>query len=154
VTERIFIALGSNLGDRRALIEQALKRIERLPGTWVVAVAPIEPSEPLLPSGDSTPQPEYLNSVAELASTLEPPALMTALKTIEKEMGRVSTTRWAPRLIDLDLILYGDRVIDTEALIVPHPGLAHRRFVLEPLLSLWPGVRDPRTGRPLKPSVT
>jgi 2-amino-4-hydroxy-6-hydroxymethyldihydropteridine diphosphokinase len=154
VTERIFVALGSNLGDRRALIEQALQRIARLPGTSVVGVAPIEPSAPLLPPGDSTPQPEYLNSIAELASRLEPAELMGALKTIEKEMGRVSTTRWAPRLIDLDLILYGDRVIDTEALIVPHPGLVHRSFVLRPLLSLWPGVRDPRTGRPLEPSAT
>lgn len=150
MTERIFVALGSNLGDRRALIDEALRRIDRLPHTRVVAVAPIEASEPLLPPGDSTPQPEYLNTVAELESATEPLELLAALKGIERALGRTTAARWAPRLIDLDLVLYGSRVLETETLTLPHPGLTEREFVLSPLLALWPGAVDPRTGSSLQ----
>lgn len=131
--ERIFVALGSNLGDRQAQIDEAVRRIAALPTTSVIAVAPVIETEPLLPPDDPTPQPRYFNTVAELRSTLEPEPLLAALKEIERAMGRVTTTRWASRLIDLDLILHGARKHSSERLTLPHPGLTLRAFVLEPL---------------------
>ncbi len=136
MTERIFVALGSNLGDRQAQIDEAVRRIAALPTTSVVAVAPVIETEPLLPPHDPTPQPKYFNTVAELRSTLAPEPLLAALKDIERAMGRVTTTRWAARLIDLDLILYGARTHSSERLTLPHPGLTLRAFVLEPLAFL------------------
>lgn len=136
MTERVFVALGSNLGDRTAQLDEALRRIAALPSTSVIGVAPVIETEPLLPPDDPTPQPSYLNTVAELRTALEPEPLLTSLKDIERAMGRVTTTRWAPRLIDLDLILYGARTHSSERLTLPHPGLRSRRFVLEPLSHL------------------
>ncbi len=133
MTERVFVALGSNLGDRKAEIDEAVRRIGALPMTSVVAVAPVIETEPLLPPDDPTPQPTYFNTVAELRTALEPEPFLLALKAIERAMGRVSSTRWAPRLIDLDLILYGARTHSSERLTLPHPGLTLRAFVLEPL---------------------
>ena len=149
MTERVFVALGANLGDRRAQLDDAVRRIGALEGTSVVAVAPVLETAALLPPEDPTPQPDYLNTVAELRTTLEPLPLLRALKAIERTMGRLTTTRWAPRVIDLDVVLFGDRLLNSEELTLPHPGLASRRFVLEPLLALWPEAVDPQTGLPL-----
>ncbi len=144
--ERVFVALGSNLGDRTALIGLAIERLGQLPKTQVVAVGPIIENPALLPPDDPTPQPDFLNTVAELRTTLEPLELLAAFKGIERALGRTSSTRWAARPIDLDLVLYGARVIDSAALVVPHPGLASRSFVRVPLLALWPAAIDPRSG--------
>ncbi|MCA3015148.1 MAG: 2-amino-4-hydroxy-6-hydroxymethyldihydropteridine diphosphokinase [Myxococcaceae bacterium] len=146
---RAFVALGSNLGDRQRNLDEAARRIGGLEGTRVVAVAPVLETEALLPPLDPTPQPGFLNTVAEVETALEPLPLLRALKQLEADMGRVVTTRWAPRLIDLDLVLYGDRVLATEELTLPHPGLPARRFVLEPLLALAPGLVHPTLGTPL-----
>lgn len=143
MTERIFVALGSNLGDRRAQLEEAIRRLGTLEGTGVIAVAPVMETEALLPPDDPTPQPRYLNTVVELSSTLEPLPLLRALKQLERDLGRTAATRWAPRLIDLDLVLYGARVVESEELRLPHPGLASRAFVREPLLALWPAAPLP-----------
>lgn len=148
MTERVFVALGSNLGDRKAEIDEAVRRIGALPMTSIVGVAPIIETEALLPPENPAPQPSYFNTVAELRTTLEPEPLLTALKEIERAMGRVTTTRWAPRLIDLDLILYGARTHSTERLTLPHPGLPHRRFVLEPLTALAPELPLPGGATP------
>lgn len=147
--ERIFVALGSNLGDRQAQLDEAVRRMGQLEGTRVLAVAPVLETDALLPPDDPTPQPRYLNTVAELRSSLEPLPLLRALKALERELGRVVTTRWAPRLIDLDLVLYGARVLSTDELTLPHPGLPTRRFVREPLLALWPDAVHPVTRQPL-----
>ncbi|MBL8923470.1 MAG: 2-amino-4-hydroxy-6-hydroxymethyldihydropteridine diphosphokinase [Myxococcaceae bacterium] len=147
--ERLFVALGSNLGDRHAQLDEAVRRLRQLEGTQVLAVAPVLETEALLPPDDPTPQPRYLNTVAELRSSLEPVPLLRALKAIERDMGRTVTTRWAPRLIDLDLVLYGARVLSSDELTLPHPGLPTRRFVLEPLLALWPEAVHPVTRRRL-----
>ena len=151
MTERVFVALGANLGDRRAQLDEAVRRIGELDGTTVIAVAPVLETAALLPPEDPTPQPDYLNTVAELRTTLEPLPLLRALKAIERSMGRLSTTRWAPRVIDLDLVLFGDRLLRSDELTLPHPGLSARRFVLEPLLALWPEAIDPGTGLQLRP---
>lgn len=149
MTERVFIGLGANLGDRRAQLEEALRRMSALEGTSVVAVARIIETPAMVPAEDPRPQPPYLNTVAELRTSLEPVPLLRALKRIEQEMGRQVTTRWAPRLIDLDVLVYGNRVLRTPELELPHPGIAERGFVLGPLRELWPDAADPRTGAPL-----
>jgi 2-amino-4-hydroxy-6-hydroxymethyldihydropteridine diphosphokinase len=149
VNERVFVALGANLGNRRAQLDEAVQRIGDLEGTSVLAVAAILETTALLPPDDPRPQPDFLNTVAELRTFMEPLPLLRALKTIESAMGRLTTTRWAPRVIDLDLVLFGSRQLATEELTLPHPGLRARRFVLEPLLALWPEAIDPLTGRRL-----
>lgn len=153
MTERVFVALGSNLGDRPTNLSEAVTRMRRLAGTEVLGVAPVLETPAMLPVEDPTPQPAYLNTVAELTTTLEPLPLLRALKQLEKDLGRVVTTRWAPRVIDLDLVLYGERVVNTDELVLPHPGLSTRRFVLEPLIQLAPGLVHPVTGLPFTVTV-
>ncbi|MBE2250576.1 MAG: 2-amino-4-hydroxy-6-hydroxymethyldihydropteridine diphosphokinase [Myxococcus sp.] len=150
MTERVFVALGSNLGERQTQLMDAVARLGRLEGTTVLAVAPVLETPALLPPDDLTPQPDYLNTVAELRTPLEPLPLLRALKSIERDMGRLVTTRWAPRLIDLDLVLYGARTERSPELTLPHPGLSSRRFVLEPLVALWPDAVHPQTGQLLR----
>ncbi len=141
---RCYVALGSNLGDRLLNLTEARRRLALL---GPHRAGPVIETVALLPPGDATPQPNYLNSVDELETRLPAVALFQKLKRIERDMGRVLTTRWAPRLIDLDLVLFGAQVIDTPQLVVPHPSMHERRFVLWPLWVLAPGARHPRLGR-------
>lgn len=138
-----YVALGTNLGDRLLNLAEATRRLAAL---GALRAGPVLETEALLPPGDRAPQPRYLNSVVELDTRLSARALFSALKRIEREMGRVVTTRWAPRLIDLDLVLFGDEVLAEADLVVPHPGVTSRRFVLEPLAVLAPGARHPVAG--------
>lgn len=138
---RCYVALGTNLGDRLLNLAEARRRLALL-GDHLAG--PVVETDALLPPGDPTPQPRYLNSVDQLDTTLQPLALFHQLKRIERQMGRVSTTRWAPRIIDLDLVLFGDEVIQTPELIVPHPAMHQRRFVLAPLAVLAPQAQHPR----------
>lgn len=138
-----YVALGTNLGDRLANLAEAKRRLALL---GPVRAGPVLETAALLPPDDRTPQPPYLNSVVELETRLSARALFTQLQRIEREMGRVVTTRWAPRLIDLDLVLFGDEVWAEADLVVPHPGLSSRRFVLEPLVVLAPGAVHPLEG--------
>lgn len=137
---RVYVALGTNLGDRLLNLAEARRRLALL-GEHVAG--PVLETDALLPPEDPTPQPRYLNAVDQLDTRLSAVELFHALKHIERQMGRVVTTRWAPRLIDLDLVLFGDLVLETEALTVPHPGLHQRRFVLEPLAALAPDALHP-----------
>jgi 2-amino-4-hydroxy-6-hydroxymethyldihydropteridine diphosphokinase len=146
VDERVFVAVGTNLGDRLGNVVEARRRLQASPAVQVVATSPLLETPALLLPHD-LPQPDFLNGVFELRTTLEPGDLLTLLLAVERSMGRVRTTRWAPRVIDLDLVLFGSRVVEGGRLTVPHPGLASRRFVLEPLASLAPEVRHPVTGR-------
>ena len=135
-----YVALGTNLGDRLLNLAEARRQLALL-GTH--RAGPVLETPALLPRGDPTPQPRYLNSVDQLETSLEPLALFHELKRIERQMGRIVSTRWAPRIIDLDLILFGDEVLQTAELTVPHPSMHQRRFVLEPLVALSPDVRHP-----------
>jgi 2-amino-4-hydroxy-6-hydroxymethyldihydropteridine diphosphokinase len=148
-SERVFVGLGSNLGDRLLNLSEAIRRVGLLSGVTVVARGPVLDTAPLLPPGNPQPQPRYLNTVIELATTQPPDALLQALLAIEQAMGRTRAERWASRVIDLDLLMFGDRVVEHPGLVLPHPGLANRRFVLEPLIALGPGLVHPVSRTPL-----
>lgn len=138
---RAYVALGTNLGDRLSNLAEARRRLALL-GAHVPG--PVLETDALLPPEDPTPQPRYLNAVDQLDTRLPALELFHALKRIERQMGRGVSTRWAPRLIDLDLLLFGALVLETPELTVPHPGLHLRRFVLEPLAALAPDAVHPR----------
>ena len=129
----VFIGLGANLGDRKATLRTALAAIAQLPGTQLLRVSPLYGSAPVDAGG-----PDYLNAVAELATTQAPQALLQALQTIEQSAGRERPYRNAPRTLDLDILWFGDQVIDTPDLTVPHPRMGERAFVLRPLADLLP----------------
>jgi len=128
-----YIGLGSNLGDRRAMIADALERLKPRRVSAVVETAP----------WGRVDQPAFLNAVAEIETDLEPAALLDRLLDVERGLGRVRHEKWGPRSIDLDLLLYDDRRVRTESLSVPHPHLHERRFVLEGLAELCPDHRVP-----------
>jgi 2-amino-4-hydroxy-6-hydroxymethyldihydropteridine diphosphokinase len=134
-----YVGLGSNLGDRERNVENALARLEA--EGWLVSRSSVRETDPV----GVTDQPKFLNAAAELRTELEPRELLDRLLAIERELGRdrAREARWGPRLIDLDLLLYGDEAIDEPGLTVPHPRLAERRFVLEPLAELDPGLELP-----------
>jgi 2-amino-4-hydroxy-6-hydroxymethyldihydropteridine diphosphokinase len=136
----VYIALGSNLGNRRANMAMALRMLPPL--VRVEAVSPLYQSPPQPPS----PPPPYFNAVCRVVTGLDPRPLLHHLKSIERLIGRLDAERWAPRPIDLDLVLYGDEVIDEEELVVPHPRLAERDFVLRPLLDLDHDLTEPGSG--------
>ena len=140
--ERVFVGLGANLGDARATLAQALKALAALPGTRLVAVSPLYRSEPVDAQG-----PDFVNAVAELGTALTPRELLLALQAIEQSHGRLRPYRNAPRTLDLDLLLYGQRIVDETDLVVPHPRMHQRAFVLRPLADLAPDLVHPRLGR-------
>ena len=157
----VFIGVGSNQGDRLALISQAVKSLGAVEGVQLTRLATIIETEPLL---GGPPQPPFLNTVVEAQTTRGPHELLAALQGIERRLGRVpSSVRWAPRPIDLDLLLYDDRIIDELGLTIPHPRMHQRAFVLEPLTQLAPELSHPllnetiaelaqRLRRPVAPS--
>lgn len=132
-----FIALGSNLGDRAAHLTRAVELLDGLPGTRVERVSPVYETEAHTLRPDER-QPAYLNGVVETTTTLAPPALLEGCLEIERQAGRRrgGEGRWQPRPLDLDLLLYGDASLHTARLVVPHPRMAARRFVLQPLADL------------------
>jgi 2-amino-4-hydroxy-6-hydroxymethyldihydropteridine diphosphokinase len=142
--ERAWIGLGSNAGDREEHLRGAIERLGRAPGVEVVRVSAFRETAPV---GGPVDQPAYLNAAAEVRTTLAPLALLEVLQGIERELGRRRRERWGVRPIDLDLLLYGRRVVANGRLRVPHPRLRERRFVLEPLAEIAPQATDPVTGR-------
>lgn len=137
-----YVGLGANLGDLHGTLERALGDIGRLPGTRVLQVSGAWRSAPVGAEG-----PDYLNAVARIQSSLAPLALLRALLQIEQQHGRERPFRHAPRTLDLDLLLYADRVQDDPELILPHPRLHQRAFVLLPLLELDAALELPGLGR-------
>ena len=130
-----FIALGSNLGDRRAFLDAALARLRLQPGVEVVSISTYHETEPV---GGPAGQGVYLNAVAVVRTSLNPLQLLRVLQGLENQLGRVRAERFGPRTIDLDLLLYGTEVMQTDELTVPHPRMHERRFVLEPLVEIAP----------------
>jgi 2-amino-4-hydroxy-6-hydroxymethyldihydropteridine diphosphokinase len=126
------IALGGNLGDPKANILGALKQIANHPDIELLKSSDLVESFALTSSGVDKAQPNYLNAVAEIATSLTPHELLVALNQIEDQFGRVRSERWASRTLDIDIITYGDEHIDTEDLVIPHPRAFQRAFVLVP----------------------
>jgi len=137
---RAYIGLGANLGDPEQQLQRAAASLHNHADISCVAASPIYRSAPLGPEG----QPDYLNAVIALDTTLQPLALLDVLQGVEDALGRQREERWGPRLIDLDLLIYGEQQINHERLVVPHPEIARRNFVLEPLIDiLGPRFRLP-----------
>ena len=136
------IALGGNLGDVAATFERALAALDATPGIQVTGRSRWYRNPPMGP-----PQPDFLNGCALLKVALSPEALLDRLQALENEAGRVRTVHWGPRTLDLDLLLYGDRVMQTPRLQVPHPGLGDRAFFAVPLAEIAPDWVEPLTGR-------
>lgn len=141
-----WIGLGGNLGDVQATFQRALSLLGGLPGTTLVRCSRVYRT----PAWGPVTQPDYLNAVCELSTTLSAQRLMSSLLEIERTCGRdrdaTGAVRWGPRTLDLDLLLHGQARIDSPGLSLPHPRLHERAFVLVPLAELAPGLRVPGRG--------
>jgi 2-amino-4-hydroxy-6-hydroxymethyldihydropteridine diphosphokinase len=139
--ERVFVGLGANLGDARATLHAAVRVLGLTPELSVVALSPLYRSAPVDAQG-----PDFVNAVAELRTTMAPLPVLLALQAIETQFGRLRPYRNAPRTLDLDLLMYGQRVLHEPSLTLPHPRLHERAFVLRPLLDIAPGLVHPQLG--------
>ena len=139
-----YLCLGGNLGDRMAALTEALQILDATPGMHRTACSSVYETEPWGVSD----QPSFLNLVAAYATILAPADLLAACKSVEATVGRAPSFRWGPRLIDVDILLYGDEVVDLAEpdLQIPHPRLAQRAFVLVPLAEIAPDARMPSPG--------
>ena len=132
-----YIALGANLGDATATVQQALRGLATLPQTRLLRASSLYRTAPIDSSG-----PDYINAVAEISTALSPHALLAALQALELAAGRERPYRNAPRTLDLDILLYGDVTLDSPTLTIPHPRMQARAFVLRPLVEIAPHLVD------------
>ena len=139
---RACIGLGGNVGDVAATLQAAFDALDRLPGTHVLARSHLYRT----PAWGNEAQADFVNAAALVETTLAPRALLDGLLAIERAFGRERRERWGPRTLDLDLLLYGDEIIDAPGLHVPHPHLHERAFVLRPLADIAPELRVPGQG--------
>ncbi len=140
---RAFLSLGANQDEPIGQIKKAVERLKEDEGLHLSGVSSFYLTEPVGP----VEQPAFVNAVAEWRVNLSPEALLAAILSVEAGMGRTRSLRWGPRLIDIDLLLYGDRSIETPGFRVPHARMHERRFVLEPLVELAPEVVHPTLGK-------
>ena len=138
-----YVGLGANLGAREETLRRALELLAAADGVSLLAVSQLRETEPV----GVVDQPPFLNGAVALETTHTPRELLDLLLTIEASLGRVREERWGPRTVDLDLLVYGDEVVDAPGLRVPHPHLHERRFALEPLAELAPELDVPGRGR-------
>lgn len=138
--ERVYIAVGSNLGEPLKQAQQAIAALDAIPDSRVITTSPIYRTKPLGPQD----QPDFLNLAVLLETSLEPEELLNHTQQIELDLGRVrKDERWGPRTLDLDIMLFGNRVINTSRLTVPHYGLKEREFMLYPLNDIAPTLVFP-----------
>ncbi len=135
----VYIGIGSNLGNREENIVNAIARIGKHKGIYLVTRSGLYVTKPI----GGPPQPDYVNCVAELKTEVEPLKLLETFKMIELELGRKPGVRWGPRIIDIDILLYGNRVINEDNLKIPHESMHERIFVLEPLCEISPELIHP-----------
>jgi 2-amino-4-hydroxy-6-hydroxymethyldihydropteridine diphosphokinase len=140
---RAYVGLGANLGDREETLDRAVSLLAGAKGVEVLAVSELRETDPV----GVVDQARFLNGAVAVETTLSPRGLLDALLAIEQSLGRERVERWGPRTIDLDLLLYGDEIVDEPGLRVPHPRLHERRFALEPLAELDPELVIPGRGR-------
>jgi 2-amino-4-hydroxy-6-hydroxymethyldihydropteridine diphosphokinase len=136
----VYLSLGSNLGDRPATLLEALQRLRQLGA--IVAVSSVYETEPVEVPPEEL-QPWYLNCAVAIESGLTPEQFLAATQAVELALGRQRVVRHAPRTLDIDILLFGEAVVKTAELTIPHPGLARRRFVLQPLVEIAPDVQHP-----------
>jgi 2-amino-4-hydroxy-6-hydroxymethyldihydropteridine diphosphokinase len=141
----VYLGLGSNLGDREANLRSAIERLEA-PELRVLRVSPTYETEPM----DLRDQPWFLNLVVEANTSLFPLQLLSRTGRIERELGRQRTVEKGPRTIDIDILLYGNAVVETPRLQLPHPRMIERRFVLAPLADLSPDLRHPTAHKTIR----
>lgn len=140
---RAYVGLGANLGPREETLRRAVELLGDTEHVDLIAVSELRETDPV----GVVDQPRFLNGAAAVETTLSPRALLDALLGIERELGRVRREeRWGPRTVDLDLLLFGDEIVDEPGLRVPHPRLHERRFALEPLAELDPDLEIPGRG--------
>ena len=139
--EEVYLGLGSNMGDRQENLDRALNFLSQK--LQVAKVSPVYDTEPV----GNINQPRFLNLVCQVYTRLAPAALLILAKGIESKMGRVVRDSNAPRPIDIDILFYGDEVVETPELVIPHPRLAERAFVLVPLADIAPTLRHPVIGK-------
>ena len=137
-----YVGLGANIGEPRRQLQAAIEELKGLPDTQLVLASDLYRSAPV----DYADQPDFLNAVAKLDTALAPEALLDRLQDIENRHGRERSFAGAPRTLDLDLLLYGDRVLDTPRLTLPHPRMHERAFVLAPLSAIAPDAMIPGHG--------
>ena len=147
MSERAILALGGNLGDRKATIKAAIKDIKALDGVEVISKSPLYESFAATEDGPDESAPRYLNGVIEIETTLKPGNLLTELRKIETAHGRVRLERWAARTLDIDIISYGSELVETKSLIIPHPRAHERAFVLVPWAQMDPEAVLPGHGK-------
>jgi len=134
---RAYLGLGSNLGDRAAHLRRAVDALGSTPGIDMLAVSPVYETTPV----GGPPQPDYLNAVVAIDTSLSPRQLLEVAQRLEAGADRVRSVRWGPRTLDVDVLLVGDAVVDEADLVVPHPRMTERAFVLVPLADLDPRWR-------------
>lgn len=136
-----YLSLGSNIGDRFEMLRQAVSRLANHPAITVICISSLYETEPV----GFTDQAPFLNMVVQLETELEALALLDVCQEIERELNRKRLVRWGPRTIDLDILLYNQETVKTERLIVPHPRMYERAFVVVPLLEANPAIEIPNT---------
>jgi 2-amino-4-hydroxy-6-hydroxymethyldihydropteridine diphosphokinase len=144
--ETVYLCLGSNIGDRMGFLTEAANRLSRI--LHAFRVSSVWETEPMY----TTVQPRFLNAVICGKTDLDPESLLSETQRIETTLGRNrrEETVKGPRPIDIDIVLFGERALDTPELVIPHPGIYERRFFLVPLLELSPELQDPATGKPIR----
>lgn len=140
---RAYLALGSNVGDRKQALAQAVKALQETKEIKVTKLSAIYETDPV----GYTDQPAFLNMVAAIDTTLAPNELLLQILGIEQQLGRIRTVRWGPRVIDIDILLYGKEHVEQPDLQVPHPFMSERAFVLIPLKDVWEGGALPVYGK-------
>lgn len=141
MSERAILALGGNLGDRKATIKAAIKDIKSLDGVEIIAKSPLYESFAATEDGPDESAPRYLNGVIEIDTTLKPGDLLTEVRKIETAHGRVRLERWGSRTLDIDIITYGSLIKDGKRLTIPHPRAYQRAFVVVPWAAMDPNAK-------------
>jgi 2-amino-4-hydroxy-6-hydroxymethyldihydropteridine diphosphokinase len=136
---KVYVGLGSNLGSKRENLVNAIKTIDTYEGICVIDKSGFYETAPV----GGPPQPDYVNCAIELETEFEPQTLLKEFKKIERELGRKPDVRWGPRTIDLDILLYGDRIVSNHDLKIPHERMHERTFVLAPLCEISPNIKHP-----------
>ena len=146
MAEVAYVGLGSNQGDRCGYLASGVRQIELDPGVRLVATSTVYETPPI----GYTPQPHFLNAVVSIETAVAPAELLRILRRVEDDHGRQRRIRWGPRTLDLDLLIHGAEIVETEELILPHPRLTARCFVLVPLCEIAPDLSHPVSGKALQ----